>query len=446
MGLCLVMFFLVAAVRTHDIREADEERKQFLQRWLPSVKEQIQRDENIQVENTRSVSPLSVLSVGLEPVVPFRFSSTKEGLRFGASRASGNTADTLFGYLDSTFVVTTLMSLIAIILTFDAVSGERVQGTLPLLLSYPVSRTSFVAAKATANAIVLGCCFVPSFILLICYAMVTGLPLLHWGHWVAYAGLAALYLLVFTMAGVAASAHSGSSSDSAVRAVVIWFLFVFIIPRAMSLVVALFLPSADAAYFAIREDQQVSKLRVEHSSRMRKLFEAYMANADREATRDETFGTGRQRALRELSENRRAVVDRLRDEQEQRHHLRQKWTRVLSALSPTSTFIRSAAELSWTGEIQRTHFVAQARAYDENVGRRLAESRQAFYARTGVDTSAALVTFQEIRPFLIPFSPTLADSNRVFRSYVFDVLTLLAYISIFAAYAVVSTRSLDVRF
>lgn len=133
-AICILMFVLAAAVRSHDIRRAAKDRELFLERWPASVEEQLRRDENVQIENTREVSPLSILSVGLEPVVPFRFSSTKEGLRFGASRASNDTADMVYGYLDATFLVSTLMSLIAVALTFDAVSGERASGTLPLLL------------------------------------------------------------------------------------------------------------------------------------------------------------------------------------------------------------------------------------------------------------------------------------------------------------------------
>src|SRR5207247_2895328 len=127
-----------ARILTPDLRAADREQRMFVQRWLPSIREQLARDEVVEVENTRAMSPLSTLSIGLEPVIPFRFASTKEGLRFGQGRGSTNPLDVLLGYLDITFIVSTVLSLLALTFTFDSISGEKVQGTLSFLLSYPL--------------------------------------------------------------------------------------------------------------------------------------------------------------------------------------------------------------------------------------------------------------------------------------------------------------------
>ncbi|MDC4226571.1 MAG: ABC transporter permease [Candidatus Manganitrophus sp.] len=53
-----------------------------------------------------------------------------------------------FGSLDLGFVLTVLAPLWVILLTFDAVSGEKERGTLRLLFSYPVDRKSYLNAKA----------------------------------------------------------------------------------------------------------------------------------------------------------------------------------------------------------------------------------------------------------------------------------------------------------
>lgn len=165
--ICVTLCGLAGWVRIADVRTAHAERQQFLQRWFPSVEEQLDRDENVQIENTRAVSPSSVFSVGLEPTIPFRFSSAKEGLHYGETRAARNTVDALFGYIDVAFVVTVLLSLLAIALTFDSVCGERADGTLALLLSYPTSRETLLAAKILGSTIVLLGCAVPSILLVL---------------------------------------------------------------------------------------------------------------------------------------------------------------------------------------------------------------------------------------------------------------------------------------
>src|SRR5260370_149701 len=98
--MAIVLCALATYVRVADYREAHQERNLFLQRWTPSVLEQLERDESVEVENARAASPASVLAVGLEPVIPFRFTSAKEGLKFGQSRGAQNAVDALFGYLD----------------------------------------------------------------------------------------------------------------------------------------------------------------------------------------------------------------------------------------------------------------------------------------------------------------------------------------------------------
>jgi hypothetical protein len=46
---------------------------------------------------------------------------------------------------------------------------------------------------------------------------------------------------------------------------------------------------------------------------------------------------------------------------------------AFSGLYPSALFQSVAAELAWTGHRQREHFIREARAYDEKIGRKLAD-------------------------------------------------------------------------
>jgi ABC-type transport system involved in multi-copper enzyme maturation permease subunit len=63
--------------------------------------------------------------------------------------------------IDWVFIITIIFSLYVILLTFDAVSGEREQGTLMLTLSNPVKRIQFIISKYIAVFITL---FIPFII------------------------------------------------------------------------------------------------------------------------------------------------------------------------------------------------------------------------------------------------------------------------------------------
>ena len=48
-----------------------------------------------------------------------------------------------------------LVPLIALLMSFDAIAGEVERGTLPLLLTYPVSRAQVLAGKLVAHLAIL---------------------------------------------------------------------------------------------------------------------------------------------------------------------------------------------------------------------------------------------------------------------------------------------------
>lgn len=49
-----------------------------------------------------------------------------------------------------------LVPLLALLMSFDAIAGEVERGTLPLLLTYPVSRAGILAGKLLAHVLILG--------------------------------------------------------------------------------------------------------------------------------------------------------------------------------------------------------------------------------------------------------------------------------------------------
>ncbi|MCL4806843.1 MAG: ABC transporter permease [Thermoanaerobaculia bacterium] len=440
-----VLCLLAAVIRVGDFRQAHQERNLFLQRWAPSVTEQLERDEVVQVENTRAVSPLSVLAVGLEPVVPFRFTSTKEGLRFGQGRGAQNSIDALFGYLDVSFVVTTLLSLLSIALTFDSICGERADGTLALMLSYPAERWTIVAAKIVGNAVVAALSLAPALVLAYVYTLASGVGTMSVWHWLLYTAFACLYALAFVAAGVAISARARRPVDAQLSALFVWALAVFVLPRAVALGVNYVRPPLRAAELAIREDEQLSALRLAHNRRLEKAFLLYMSGDSEAASRRDEFDRARRESTDALRKERRAVLGKIWDEQRADEEARERYTRLLAVCSPAAVFQQAGAELAWTGAEQRRHFVAEARSYDESIGRRLAESREFFYARETENRGRALVVHEDVRAFMVPFQPTWVSSDTILRRCVvpFSLMALFALVAF--AIALRAADRMDVR-
>jgi ABC-type transport system involved in multi-copper enzyme maturation permease subunit len=444
---CLLLSALSAFVRIDDIRHSHHERQQFLQRWVPSVEEQLERDENIQIENTRAVSSMSVFSIGLEPTVPFRFLSTKEGLRYGETRAARNTLDALFGHVDFAFVIGTLLSLFAVILTFDSICGERADGTLALLLSYPLRRITVVFAKVGAAVIVLLLCVVPSLALVLLLMSGFGIRIMSAKHVLLFVISALLYVTFFAIVGVVISARFRRRTDAALAAVLVWVVFVFAMPRAVSVAVNGLRSPSRAVELALRQDEMESRLKVEYARRQRELFREYVRGGGGSGVSQSLDDFRRQLATAndEMRRRRRAALLRIWEESDREEQARQRAVFTFTFFSPTAVFNQIAAELSWTGYAQRDHFYRESRAYDDNYGRRLAESREIFFAATGDGFGKALVTRANVRPYMTPFKPTWIQSGVIVRSVAFPIAALAALDVLLAVAAVVTLQRLDVR-
>lgn len=116
-----------------------------------------------------------------------------------------------------------LVPLLALLMSFDAVAGEVERGTLPLLLTYPVSRTEILIGKLVAHVAILG------LAVAVGYGIAAGAALIADPE--AAAGLPALWRLgwssvllgaSFLGAGYAMSAMARRPSGAAGLAIGIW--------------------------------------------------------------------------------------------------------------------------------------------------------------------------------------------------------------------------------
>lgn len=120
-----------------------------------------------------------------------------------------------------------LAPLLALLLSFDGISGEAERGSLPLLLTYPTSRGAVLAGKAVAHILIL--------VLAICIGYgIAGLAATLAGG-ASVPGLKALFRLCWTAAflgaaflgiGYTLSGFSRQTSTAAALAIAAWLVLV----------------------------------------------------------------------------------------------------------------------------------------------------------------------------------------------------------------------------
>ena len=150
-----------------------------------------------------------------------------------------------FVEIDWVFIIGFALSLLALLLTFDAVCGERQDGTLILLLSNPVSRTAVLGGKLLAALAVLGLALALGLGINLLIASLFG-PLsldAATGLKLAAMGLAALlYLAFFAALGLLVSTLFDRPAASLVTLLLIWTLLLVILPNTTAGIVGSLTP------------------------------------------------------------------------------------------------------------------------------------------------------------------------------------------------------------
>src|SRR6266404_609101 len=111
---------------------------------------------NFEAEGYRPPSVLSVFSVGLEYFLPNKVTTSPGGhVTTTNDQGINNPQSLLFGKIDLLFNVSFVISLLALIFSFNAVTGEKEDGTLRLVMSSNVPRWQILLGKIIGNYLVL---------------------------------------------------------------------------------------------------------------------------------------------------------------------------------------------------------------------------------------------------------------------------------------------------
>jgi ABC-type transport system involved in multi-copper enzyme maturation permease subunit len=139
-----------------------------------------------------------------------------------------------FFSIDFSKVVAILISLIALVFSYDAITREREEGTMKLSLTGQVSRISFILGKLTGLLLTL----LP--ILLFCYILACLIVMVNPGVSISasdWGGIGLLfltsiiYMMVFILIGMLISSFVYRSSSSIILSLLCWIWFLFLLPN-----------------------------------------------------------------------------------------------------------------------------------------------------------------------------------------------------------------------
>jgi ABC-2 type transport system permease protein len=293
-------------------------------------------------------------------------SSTMEN-NLAESKNESNPIFAIFGPLDLMFIVKIVLSLFAILFTYDAIVGEKEKGTLKLALSNSVPRDRLILGKAIGGYIsLLLPLLVPLLLSLIVLLLAPSLTMSgdDWMRLFVIFLMFFVYLSVFFSLGLFVSSLTSRSSTSFLVLLFIWVVFVMVVPKAAVVTAGQIRPipsvheiATQKGLFILQVQQGMSQ---SVSQSLNKIDPALRKDPKTlQQTYSKIIQDMNNELNRKISEN-NAKIDR---DYQLKKDAQQSLAMYLSRISPASALTFGSMSLARTGIDEYNRFLNSTRAY-----------------------------------------------------------------------------------
>ena len=242
----LIMLLLVVANTAVLIK--DYERR--LEAYNTALKTEDRRSQELKTYSggrlnvARPPNPLSIFNVGLdkrlgnEIWISHSFVPT---LWDTGTYKLTNPLLNLFTSIDIVFMFEVVLSLIALIFAYDAITGERERGTLRLVVTHPVRRGQILLAKYISAMLCLLVPLLMSLLLAIILLTTSTVISLSTGDFLRIGGIilsSIVYLSVFSLIGMLISTVTRRTGTALMLAMFVWGFWVLVYPNAVLAAIA----------------------------------------------------------------------------------------------------------------------------------------------------------------------------------------------------------------
>jgi ABC-type transport system involved in multi-copper enzyme maturation permease subunit len=259
--------------------------------------------------------------------------------------------------MDWAFLIRVVLSFAAILFTFDAISGERVRGTLRLMLANSVPRHVLLGGKFLGALISIGLPFLMAVLVNLFLLYTSGsiqLGKSDWGRLGAIVLIGFVYIAIFITLGLLVSSRARQSPSSLMVLTLIWSVWVILIPNTVGLVVRSLKPAITSDEFRQRREELYQQVTQKYLDRglldtdfaPRQIPPAEVTLLWGEYHLEESLGDERF-----LEEHLRAQLDQV------------AYARSLARLSPAATVQYAIESLAGTGFSRHLQFLSQVKIY-----------------------------------------------------------------------------------
>ncbi|MDE0682129.1 MAG: ABC transporter permease subunit [Candidatus Poribacteria bacterium] len=147
----------------------------------------------------------------------------------------------VFLKIDWILIISNVLSFLALVFTFDAISGEVEHGTLRLTLSNSIARRTVLTGKFLSCLMSLGAVFMSGVLVNLLLLYLSGTLQLNAQEWSRIGGVfvvGLIYIAVFIALGFLISTLANNASTSLVILLLIWVIWVILVPSMLGTIMS----------------------------------------------------------------------------------------------------------------------------------------------------------------------------------------------------------------
>ena len=327
--------------------------------------------------------------------------------------------------IDWLLIISIVLSFLALVFTFDAISGEVERGTLRLTLSNSVARGTVLAGKFLSILMSLGVVLLIGMLMnLLLLSGTLQLNGQEWGRIVGVSVVSLMYLSIFIALGLFVSSLTNRSATSLVILLLLWVIWVLLIPATFGTILS-----------GLNQPLSTQDHSAQRSSQRKEITERYEARGlyDHVPTRVRPPTDATLLWAQFLNEERQADIRLNKEFLTTRIHQIQI-AREFNRISPTAIVQYAVESLAGTGFQRHLDFLKNAERYADafndfliSADRADPNSLHVPFVREGMSDKP--VSFESI--------PKFQDRVRLgdaFKGAILDVMLLvLFFVLLFAA-------------
>ncbi len=322
--------------------------------------------------------------------------------------------------VDWGFIIGYVLSLIALLFTFDSISHEREQGTLRLMFANSIPRHTVLIGKFLGALISINIPFTLAVLvnlLVISTSSDVNLGAEAWGRLGLIFFITLLYISLFLALGLLVSARVQRSAVSLVILLLVWVTLVVFMPSTLVSIAGRSTPPKSALGFSERSARFEEELGNE--------YYALRYNPDKSLTRIQILQTAGEYVTKDAAQQ-----ERLHEERLKQRIFQVRRARAITQISPVTIFQHLLEAFAGTGFERHLQFLENVKSYAQQYQVFIVDTDQADPESLHIFGVREGMSQKPVRLEAIPkFEDTLSFSKD-FNTAAVDLLLLLLFVII----------------